>query len=126
VKSVGSVNTKTDVDGDGQSSSKERRVSSASLRKASSLEFETVPPLVRRLVAPRKTARITRDTPSDASDQVPPGPLKGSVGDNLDTTSSPAVGTRKDVGSVRSDQTAVRTTRVKNCGAESDSESGGQ
>ena len=106
MKGVTGVEAETNAHSDAPSLSKKLKVSSTSLRKASGSQSRTVPP--QRLTVPPKPIRIAKSTSFGAS------------------SSSADVGTRKKVGSVKNDKSAVRTTRLRNGGAESTGESGGQ
>ena len=87
-------------------SNKKQKISPTSLRKTSSLESRTKPPLGRRQTAPQKPIRIARSTSSGAS-------------------ASSHVGARRKVGFVGSDKPAVRTTGVRGGGAGTANESEG-
>ena len=76
---------------------KRLKVSSTSLRKASSSESKTMPPPKQRLAVPKKSIHIARST---------------SFG--------------KKAGTVKNNKSAVRTTRMRGGGTGSTSESGGQ
>jgi len=106
---VSGVEAEAGAHSDAPSLSKKQKISSASLRKTSSSQSKTMPPPSKqRLAVPQKHIRVAKSTSFGTS------------------SSSANVGTRKKVGSVRGDKSAVRTTRVRNAGVESTSESGGQ
>ena len=106
-RKASSANGETDARSVAPSLNKKQKISSASLRKATSSGSKTIPPPKRRLVAPQKPIRITRSTSSGTS------------------ASSSNVGARRKVGFVGSDKSAVRTTRVGDGGAGGANESGG-
>ena len=102
------ADAETDTHSDAPSLNKKQKISSASLRKTLSSQSRTMPPPPKkRLVAPQKPVQIAKSTSFNTS------------------SSSANVGARKKVGPLKSDKSAVRTTRVRNGGAESTSESGG-
>jgi len=109
MKGVAGVEAETDAHSDAPSLNKKLKVSSTSLRKASSSQSRTMPLLPKqRLTVPQKPIQIAKSTSFGTS------------------SSSANPGTRKKVDSAKNDKSAVRTTRVRNGGAESTSESGGQ
>jgi hypothetical protein len=107
MKDVTGAEVETDARNGAPPLNKRQKTSSTSLRKTSSSESKTMAPTNQRLAAPQKPIRVVRST-------------------SFGVSSASNVGTRKKVGLVESDKSAVRTSRVRTGGAGSANESGGQ